>query len=130
MLSPDQATAGEDDEDDDDDEDESLNIERDRAALMHATSGSGMHAIEVCLPRNDVVMCARLCRCAAAMLLLPRLSCSHAVQAAYSIEVPRLRCNICYSQLTRCSMGGATEAHMILFVSSTVIPVLTGQGMP
>ncbi len=29
-----------------------MNLEKDRAALMHATSGSGMHAIEVRLPRT------------------------------------------------------------------------------
>ena len=43
-----QATAGEDgDGEDEGGEDENTNIEKEKAYLMHATSGSGMQAIEV-----------------------------------------------------------------------------------
>ena len=43
-----QATAGEEeDSEEEGDEDKDINIEKEKAYLMHATSGSGMQAIEV-----------------------------------------------------------------------------------
>ena len=43
-----QATAGEEeDSEEEEGEDQDMNIEKEKAYLMHATSGSGMHAIEV-----------------------------------------------------------------------------------
>ena len=43
-----QATAGEEeDSEDEGGEDADINIEKEKAYLMHATSGTGMHAIEV-----------------------------------------------------------------------------------
>ena len=43
-----QATVGEDrDSEDKGGEDEDINVEKEKAYLMHATSGSGMQAIEV-----------------------------------------------------------------------------------
>lgn len=46
-----QATAGEEEDDEEEGcEDEDINVEKEKAYLMHATSGSGMHAIEVWHP--------------------------------------------------------------------------------
>ena len=43
-----QATAGEEEgSEEEEGEDQDINIEKEKAYLMHATSGSGMHAIEV-----------------------------------------------------------------------------------
>lgn len=43
-----QATAaGEEEDEEGAEDDEGANLEKERASLMHATSGSGMHAIEV-----------------------------------------------------------------------------------
>ena len=42
-----QATAGEEEEEEGAEDEKGANLEKERASLMHATSGSGMHAIEV-----------------------------------------------------------------------------------
>ena len=42
-----QATAGEEEDEEGAEDEECANLEKERASLMHATSGSGMHAIEV-----------------------------------------------------------------------------------
>ena len=53
-----QATAGEEvDSEEEGGEDEDINLEKEKAYLMHATSGSGMHAIEVRHPRNWCGVC-------------------------------------------------------------------------
>ena len=83
-----QATAGEEeDSEEEGDEDKDVNIEKEKAYLMHATSGSGMQAIEVQHSGYRCRVCSRtdMCYHQKCLTHAPWLRQLHACQAKHAI---------------------------------------------